>query len=1378
VYRNQAYVRRRRLGRGSTAPDPPPYQVATQAGGEPYLPKCQEPKNVGLLAAVDNCPPGLGNQREQYDKCVTTHQLIRDQNRELGTTNIDPVYSSKLGAGEWPKKPGMETITHKLTPGKEYFLVVKRLRTTRGHTRFGVASPVNPTGSETTPDQCYYGCSNTTTSTRPAIAACRHFGFPCVFEDLPNPGGSKPIYATMQSYDRQFGGSSPDDHLHSKGMPFVLSSSQEKEFGLTEATKQKNCCRYKTLYNDPKASSVFGCSATETSACTASRIQDIKQWVEATQEHGFHLEIAVGGATPPPPTPPLDSLPPKSLRYKVYNSPSEGIREPINYKSALSTHPIFITAGVRGIAKRNVPELDRRSSTLFTFQVPKSIRGFSVTLSTISQISFTARLMRGSKCIGSTHCVSAAPGSVTSNGGVAVLKDESSYSEKYDDTKFTIVITVGSQTLGSVSASDQQTVNIQYTPSAQAQAAVIGGVNSPTCKATSIIAATPAGSLDCEFTVSGSQINNIDDCLGDGLKRLNKESQVRFLSGIHYASQGHGKVINDADKPSGCFAVPQGTDAYQVFYNKHQHDNKASVSYIAEEPQVRAICTVNLRPSRTVQSAAECQSAVNSINGGARTSLTWKGEESEASWPAGCYKLGTKVYYNTNANGRFPSLVKIPVSTLKCPTGYETFDVGGRYKVKSDTDPKGLLDTNVNCLEVAKKHFEGLQICASRTFNSRDLPSGCVVNSNNVVCVNQHISGNKEATTQTGYCPWLNGANTQQAMHILCANGAHCDTTAEATGVGQTSAPKHNCCWKDHKSNVLKGSHTHPYVCNKVEDGDFKQASSVAECGNAGERPCDFATVKADTASKLICRATQLPEPLCIPNAQAPTPPPAATTSTYIKAAKGAKECPTGSEFITSQADCQSARNALVVSTKPFSTYSNADNYPHCYEYHDASDLTVYYNAAGNADSSTIVTDSDVQLLCKRKTQAFTITGKGTGCVIDGDCVTSDNYPSKYSNSQTCDFKLNSPGTIKFQTPLDIEGTDSEAPACGSYDYLTIKGTHYCGAHGTTDSNYPPGLSITLGADELLMQWKTDGDISRKGWKLCRVSSSTPAATPPPAPPSPTPPQATPSPTPEPTTAEPTAQPTPQPTPQPTTPEPTPQPTPEPTAQPTPQPTPEPTPQPTAQPTAQPTPEPTTASYVKAAAGAKQCPTGYEYITQFHYCWAAIQALGLESRATDTSQYATDDKSPVCYDRIDSFGITDAVYFNLLGTSDPNAMNLAQFQGNDIHLLCQKTSLPYYYGPTEVCGVSCASGSWVPTNALSAGEYTVTAPSLSACRHACTSHSQYTSEYTVVNVHKQVGAQGCNTSPVTCYCQKGVSSVADLRTKLDESSDFVNCHHQ
>ena len=1380
VYVNQVYVRRRSIpgykrawddanaSRRRVAGPPSPPGQNSQIPGEPYLPKCQEPKNVGLLAAVDHTPPGLGNEVYQYSKCHKTHEDIRMKNKELDDELIDPVYSEKLDAGAWPKKPGMESITHKLTPGKEYFLLVKRLRTTRDHTRFGVASPANPTGSETTPDECYHACSNTTVSTRPANPACRHFGFPCATQDIPSRSGSTAIYATKQPYDTEHGGENQGEGAYSAGMPFVLSSQQGSEIGLTQATKQKNCCRYKTLYIDPKASSEFGCNATELLECTGRRKQNLKKWVESSHEHGFHLEIAVGGATPPAPTPGLDSLPPKSLRYKVYNSPSEGIREPINYKSVQSTLPIFITAGVRQIAKRNVPELDRRSSTLFTFQVPKNTRGFSVTLSTISQITFKARLMRGSKCIGSTRCVSAAPGSVTSNDGVAVLKDESSYAEVYDDTKFTIVITV-SHAHSSVSTSDQQTVKIQYAPSAQEQAAVIGGVNNPTCKATSIIAATPAGSLDCS-KISGSQINNIHDCLGDGLKRLNKESQVRFLSGIHYASQGHGKVINDEAKPSGCYAVPHGTDAYRVFYNKHQHSNAVSTSFIAEEPQVRAICTVNLPPSRTVQSAAECQSAMNSINGGARTSLTWKGEESEASWPAGCYKLGTNVYYNTNANGRFPPLVKIPVSTLQCPTGYETFDVGGRYAAKAVT-AKGLLDTSVSCLEPAKAHFEGTRICKSRTCNRKDLPSGCVVDSNNVVCYNQHISGYKEATTQTQYCPWLNGANTQEPWLVQCANKRSCSIKAEATGTGEPGTPSFNCCWKDYNSHVQKGSHTYPYICNTFQDGDWVQAKTVADCGSAGERPCDFATVKADTVSKLICRATQLPEPLCIPSGQAPAPPPA--PHPYVKAAKGAKECPTGSEFITSQTECQSARSALVVSSKPFSTYSDADNYPHCYEYHDASDLVVYHNAAGNTDSSTMATDGDVQLLCKRKSQAFKITA-GTGCVIsseDPDCVTSENYPDYYSNNRYCHFELNLPGTIQFQTSpfLDIAGTIP----CGSDDYLTIKGTHYCGKHGQDTSglgngnNYPSGFKITLGADELSMQWKTNNGGQRKGWKLCRVGT-TPAATP-----SPTP-QATPSPTPEPTTAEPTAQPTPQPTPQPTTPQPTPQPTPEPTAQPTPQPTPEPT---TPQPTAQPTPEPTTATYVRTTAGAKQCPTGYEPIRQLHYCFNAVMALGLESRVPNDGSTAEeiDNKSPACYDRRDSYGVMDFVYYNKLGTTDASVMDLAQFGQNDIHLLCQKTGLPYYWGPTAVCGASCSSGgTWIMSNSLSAGEYIVTAPSVSECRQACTSHSQYTHEYTVVNVHSRVD---CSTSSVTCYCQKGVSSADDLRNKFDDISQYANCHY-
>jgi len=127
----------------------------------------------------------------------------------------------------------------------------------------------------------------------------------------------------------------------------------------------------------------------------------------------------------------------------------------------------------------------------------------------------------------------------------------------------------------------------------------------------------------------------------------------------------------------------------------------------------------------------------------------------------------------------------------------------------------------------------------------------------------------------------------------------------------------------------------------------------------------------------------------------------------------------------------------------------------------------------------------------------------GSGCQMEGDCISSLNHPANYGNDEACNVQLW--GDI----PLRFDAFDTES----SYDVLRVGGTSYSGTSGPATGSYSGSLS-----------WASDYSVEASGWSFCRTDGSSPS-------PAPT----TPSPTPAPTTPAPT-------TPAPTTPGPTPTP--------------------------------------------------------------------------------------------------------------------------------------------------------------------------------------------------------------------------------------------
>ena len=106
------------------------------------------------------------------------------------------------------------------------------------------------------------------------------------------------------------------------------------------------------------------------------------------------------------------------------------------------------------------------------------------------------------------------------------------------------------------------------------------------------------------------------------------------------------------------------------------------------------------------------------------------------------------------------------------------------------------------------------------------------------------------------------------------------------------------------------------------------------------------------------------------------------------------------------------------------------------------------------------------RILGKGTFATFTIVGNG--CVRDGECVKSKNYPANYGDNEACTIRGFNGRALQF------ERFNVESHATCAYDSLTINGQAYC---GTTK---PDGLVPTAP-----IQWRTDHNTVRGGWKMC-----------------------------------------------------------------------------------------------------------------------------------------------------------------------------------------------------------------------------------------------------------------------------------------------------
>ena len=96
----------------------------------------------------------------------------------------------------------------------------------------------------------------------------------------------------------------------------------------------------------------------------------------------------------------------------------------------------------------------------------------------------------------------------------------------------------------------------------------------------------------------------------------------------------------------------------------------------------------------------------------------------------------------------------------------------------------------------------------------------------------------------------------------------------------------------------------------------------------------------------------------------------------------------------------------------------------------------------------------------------FQVTSGSCTTHSNGRCFTSPNYPSFYSNYQTCNIAVVETGR------LSVEAFSTE----NGYDFLTVNGQRYDGTTG------PNGVPVTGGST---ITFSTDGSVTRSGFSIC-----------------------------------------------------------------------------------------------------------------------------------------------------------------------------------------------------------------------------------------------------------------------------------------------------
>ena len=87
-------------------------------------------------------------------------------------------------------------------------------------------------------------------------------------------------------------------------------------------------------------------------------------------------------------------------------------------------------------------------------------------------------------------------------------------------------------------------------------------------------------------------------------------------------------------------------------------------------------------------------------------------------------------------------------------------------------------------------------------------------------------------------------------------------------------------------------------------------------------------------------------------------------------------------------------------------------------------------------------------------------------CDVDGDCVSSRNYPGVHGDSESCSVTILEDVSVTTSATFDLE------TCC---DHLMIQGN---------DVESIDAVPSSLPAGEVF-SWTTDGSVTSSGWQLC-----------------------------------------------------------------------------------------------------------------------------------------------------------------------------------------------------------------------------------------------------------------------------------------------------
>ena len=92
-------------------------------------------------------------------------------------------------------------------------------------------------------------------------------------------------------------------------------------------------------------------------------------------------------------------------------------------------------------------------------------------------------------------------------------------------------------------------------------------------------------------------------------------------------------------------------------------------------------------------------------------------------------------------------------------------------------------------------------------------------------------------------------------------------------------------------------------------------------------------------------------------------------------------------------------------------------------------------------------------------------------CDVQGDCVSSNNYPGVHGNSESCSITMLQDASVSVGSTFQLE------TCC---DHLMIRGV---------DTESSDTVPTALDSGETF-SWTTDGSVTREGWQLCFSSRS------------------------------------------------------------------------------------------------------------------------------------------------------------------------------------------------------------------------------------------------------------------------------------------------